>query len=368
MAIVNWANAKVNTPQRLVVAAGVARTLRRIHLSSPVQAEISLVVPQLTVNGGYAIATDGVGNWLIGGYDKIALSADNGATWTVKRNSVGDTCQALCMKPGVWLAVVYGAGSAKILRSTDGGTSWTVQYTASAGQTITGLAYTGTTWAATNRDANQVLYSADNGVTWNVSASTVNAPAGIAAPGAGAAWLVAASDGIYRSTNAAVTWNKISTIPTSQVLSSSVAGCVAIGAGGIYQCDDSISWQLVQQLDAMPVALATSGFDQYVVVTAAGSIWRASDNNNGKIWSRIFALPWPTQAAMSSALLLLVDASGYLYRADATVGYWNVLMDGWTFYCEAYESVDLSPDYQLAANCGIDLITPTQVAVTLLGE
>lgn len=112
------------------------------------------------------LATDGDGNWVMGGASKVLKSTDDGLNWYVTLQSVGQT-NGLEYNNGIWFRAGNGSTSHRIASLTDDDQvdSWS---------TVTGLSnsalwavchISGDTWMTANKGS-QLYISTDNCASW----------------------------------------------------------------------------------------------------------------------------------------------------------------------------------------------------------
>lgn len=126
----------------------------------------------------YGVATDGAGKWiLVGNFGKTSYSTDDGATFTLTPSSPFGTTnlgKIASNKAGTWIAASDQA--AKVGVSTDNGATWTIKTTGiEAFSTVAHV--TGNEWVAFGYGAYHTWRTLDNGATWiegNINNGQVN--------------------------------------------------------------------------------------------------------------------------------------------------------------------------------------------------
>lgn len=110
--------------------------------------------------GLHDVAGDGKGNLIaVGGFGNMTRSFDNGQTWhRVTPSPTFSSLYGVAYGDGVWMAGSLGS----IIRSTNGGASWT---TVTTSRGIRSVAYGNKRWMAADRGSNKLIWSID-GLTW----------------------------------------------------------------------------------------------------------------------------------------------------------------------------------------------------------
>jgi len=175
---------------------------------------------------------------------QIALSLDAGQTWNTRYDQLGQVLLADTTMASADIGLVVG-NNGLILRSNDGGSSWT----AVASGTTLPLKSVGCLTATVCLAGGGVfLRSTDAGNTWSVAPFPVTGFSQIRAIARvnNTTAVLAADDGLWRSDNAGVTWTRVYT-PTggSQLgVSFNAAGIgIATGYDGILRStDQGLTW------------------------------------------------------------------------------------------------------------------------------
>ncbi|HYR27136.1 MAG TPA: hypothetical protein VEU30_01645, partial [Thermoanaerobaculia bacterium] len=192
-----------------------------------------------------------------GGIWKTTNATNDPPTWTSQTDGVGSlSISAMAIDPsdGTHNTLVAATGGVssyynfsgprgRILRTTNGGTSWT-EFTPTAliGQTVTGVTVRGTTVLASVDDcASGLLRSTNSGSSF---ASVSGLPGGsgydvIADPASSTTYYAAVNDcsgtgfgGVYKSTNSGANWSRLSHTTINSQMSAAANADLAIGASG----------------------------------------------------------------------------------------------------------------------------------------
>ncbi|WP_344626764.1 hypothetical protein [Kitasatospora arboriphila] len=227
-----------------------------------------------------------------GAHGGVWESRDRGASWTPRTDNAATlTVGAIAFDPGTPTTVLAGTGEgnwwswlgAGVLRSTDGGATWTTLCTAPfvgrgfydlvidrSAPTRVYAATTGGLYVSTNGGTTWTQRRA--AVTWSVS---VNA--------AGSEALAACSDGLFRSTDNGVTWNSV-TLPGAPTALSRMATAIA-------PSDATIAYVWAASSTAAYLARRSGGTWTSVTAPAAnlGQAWydwfvAVSPDNAGQVY------------------------------------------------------------------------------------
>ena len=176
-------------------------------------------------NAWYSVAY-GNGVWVavsINGTDRVMRSTDGGQTWSTAGITgvpsdpdfgvPSNAWNSVAYGDGVWVAVSnMGLGAAsRVMRSVDGGSTWTTVAEAEANRWWS-VAYGDGVWVAVSLDGtNRVMRSTDAGLTWQaIAAAEANSWESVAF-GDGV-WVAIAADGtdrVMRSVDDGSTWTSV---------------------------------------------------------------------------------------------------------------------------------------------------------------
>ena len=136
----------------------------------------------------------------------IFRSTDSGATWARVFTSTWPVISVSLVGTTLYASQSLSVGGA-LLRSTDNGTTWT---DANLAQVVTSVVASGTTLIATavqnNNTSNGIYVSTNNAVTWTPVTGVANTPLAFKLVTQGATIYAATGIGVFRSTNAGQTW------------------------------------------------------------------------------------------------------------------------------------------------------------------
>jgi hypothetical protein len=231
-------------------------------------------------SGGGVFSSEGTGVayangvWVAVGYsgNTIAISEDNGNTWTGKSSSSSSSIlssegRGVAYGNGLWVAIGGGASNSanSIATSNDNGISWTGLGTNIVGKYGRAVAYGDNTWVAVSTGGANTISTSSNGTTWigknnniftTTSDSTTNGGLSIAygnglwiAGGGRVSGSVAVGNTLAKSTDGGISWTGLGT----STFTSGVTGVaygegntwVAVGHGTntiAYSTNDGISW------------------------------------------------------------------------------------------------------------------------------
>jgi photosystem II stability/assembly factor-like uncharacterized protein len=238
--------------------------------------------------------------------DALEKSTNGGISWTTLHNGIppGETFfNGVSVSPGASPVVLAGVEANGVLRSIDGGASWTVAKSGIVGNVAPlSVAFdpTNPERAVAGLDFSGSVRTADGGRSWTwIPDLGFTVRAVVAVPGA-AGRFVAGSFGAYRSTDGGVTWHAGSPqIPdTVYSLAVSTSGTHPVFAGtanaGIWRSTDAGgSWHSSSPgLTSATVTALGAGPTPASIVYAGlvgGSIWKSTDS--GVSWHPAGASP-----------------------------------------------------------------------------
>jgi photosystem II stability/assembly factor-like uncharacterized protein len=155
---------------------------------------------------------------IISGHDVFQKSSDGGQTWqNMIANLQGATdIHAMAFDPANPNNLYFMAVGVGLIKSSNGGLTWTALPNSQVGQNILALAYgSNTLWASTSNRS--ILRSQDGGQTWQPASGFVNGALDAGLKIVSLSYdqpsntLYAGTDnGVYRSTDGGNSWNKLS--------------------------------------------------------------------------------------------------------------------------------------------------------------
>lgn len=242
-------------------------------------------------------------------------SFDHGASWAPRTDFQATTAVgAITFDPGDASTVYCGTGEGNwwswlgvgVLRSTDGGTTWSTLCTNPfVGQGFYDLKVNPANNKHLLAATNGGLYvSHDGGVNWTQKRSAVTWSIDIAAGGgAGAEILAACSDGVWRSTNGGNTW-------------------AAVALPGGLASYNRLAVAIAPSNPAVAYAWGAQGANAYVWRRSGGGVWTAGTLPAGGVSTGQAWYDWYVAAAPD------IDTEVYcaaidLYRADISGSTWT---------------------------------------------
>jgi surface protein len=159
----------------------------------------------------------GNGNWVAvsrNGTNRIVYSTDGAVSWKNAQVPDGDRAGwwSVAYGNGVWLAA--SPTPSRLIRSLDGGATWTEVSLPSADLAPRSVAYGDGVWIATDSNGGSVLRSSDGGVTWDIQTATATGRLTSLAFADGI-WLAfeyrnpMESQALIRSTDGGISWDPV---------------------------------------------------------------------------------------------------------------------------------------------------------------
>jgi photosystem II stability/assembly factor-like uncharacterized protein len=217
----------------------------------------------------------------------VLRTSDGGATWTQSPvGASGDAYRALVAVSPTTAVVVGSRG--RVQRTVDGGATWTrIGREAVASGELQSVAFAGTsTVLVSRRDTVALARSTDGGTTWTtVNTSGFGPPVDLAFGSAtvGLAVLNTSSAQIGRTTDAGATWTVVGTPATGSLRAVAARGNLALAVGGsgrvIRSGDAGATWT-VPDTGGATMGLRDAAFASdtvAVIVGSNGTILRSTD-------------------------------------------------------------------------------------------
>jgi photosystem II stability/assembly factor-like uncharacterized protein len=247
----------------------------------------------------------------VGDLGTVVRSTDGGATWSVAAETRSSNILAMASSGTTVIAVGHNGA---VLRSPDSGAHWVRLFTAMPGVPVRGVAFSGDSAIAVG-DGGLIQRSTDGGTTWqsvSSDAGTLNL-VGVAFNGSGVGLAVGDSGKVLRTVDAGSSW---ATVRSGNEFLKDVAfvnagTAVAIGDGGkvLRSTDAGLSWQAINtgsSLSLVHVAFDAAGNGIATGGSTSGSTVRLRTNDGGQTWS---AIAGPAE----------VDASAFSPAGDVLV-------------------------------------------------
>lgn len=318
-------------------------TARDTSCSSPIA---SFSFP--TAERGYVVGVDGT----------VLRSDDGGRSWggrtalpgTPAQGAFGATANdVLFTAPDVGFAVVGTGGGGAILRTTDGGGSWSgVQSSPTA---LNGLWFVDATTGYAVGNGGRAFKTVDGGVTWSdVSTSAGAAPLSLASIRCADAnvCIVAKQQGdeLLRTTDGGTTWTAV-TPSTERVLAVALASptrAVAVGTNGVTVVSGDAGERWERRGDALAGnfhALRATSSSLAFALGSSGRVARTLDS--GETWRPVSV---PTSETIldvsfpSANVGYALDFAGTLFRTENGGTSWAILDTGASVPPRALIAVD----------------------------
>lgn len=241
----------------------------------------------------------GAGTWVAirgkGPTEQVMRSVDGGSTWTRTAAPENNEWFSVAYGDGTWVAVAMN-GTSRVMRSVNGGLTWQSAQ-AVAPNTWTSVAYGDGVWVAVSADGAQpIIRSTNNGATWTAASLP---------PGDVSLRSVAFGDGVWvavdrnvgstlRSTDAGLTWeiqtNEFPNILLSVGYGNGVWLAVpfdrsALGPGTttvIRSVDGGVTWQQAGTIPRGAMLSISYGGGVWLATSSSQGGWSSTDN--GETW------------------------------------------------------------------------------------
>jgi photosystem II stability/assembly factor-like uncharacterized protein len=321
-------------------------------------------------------------------------SADNGATWTsagvvlpVGIQLQGVVFTGLAVRGNVALATALHAGGGLLLRSANGGLSWTT--VAQPDRALYSVTFVSDSSAVAVGELTRVMRSADAGQTWTDSRLDLSSSSNLrrvrmtdATVG-----LIGADNGIYRTSDAGATWTLVTTpfVNSFFGIDARASTGVALAAGGngalFRSADGGQTWIKLGAVPPSFILFDVRFFSDTVAVAvgSAGQVLRSTDA--GVTWtvtsaSTRFSNELDTFAADvhfgGPNVGLLVGQSGVIRSTDGGRNWSNVatfdgLLLAGVAFVDATTAVVLQQVLPTTAADNYDLLRSTDGGLSFTG-
>ncbi|MEI6206554.1 MAG: FG-GAP-like repeat-containing protein [Desulfuromonadales bacterium] len=284
---------------------------------------LATTVIDLSLNSLRGVTYDGNAFWIVGESGVIIGSTDSGKSWNQKGGSTFAPWNSSLRTVTFGNSAFVGAGftgnlftgskSALMVKSTDGGLTWTSKILNPASSTgLYGSTFGNGTFVLVGANG-QIYISTDNGTTWSAKTSGTTNQLNAAAfdPGDGSFWAVGSSNTIIRSTDGGAGWKN----PLSISSAPAEAGEQASAVPNIWQ--DTCNLEYRDKTLQLPVK-------RVVVVGDGGSITLLTQNSSSGGFSSQSVLSGTTEnltsvdsnSAYGSEILVAVGGCTVLVSAD----------------------------------------------------
>jgi hypothetical protein len=218
----------------------------------------------------YAAAWSGTSYWLAGG--NTIVTSPNGLSWTSAGTYPfsGSSCRGLATNGTLWVAVSNANGN-NVAKSSNGGSTWTIDASASAlfPNGCYSVAYNGSRWVLGGDSNSNTLAYSDNATTWVVS----NSP------------------GVLVQQASAVAWNGSQWVATGQLNGSSAVVTSTDGITWTYSATSPVNYGQAVASNTSYWLLGGRGVGApFLNYSTDGSNWSPSANGNTVFTQGCYAL------------------------------------------------------------------------------
>jgi photosystem II stability/assembly factor-like uncharacterized protein len=225
--------------------------------------------------------TDGSQGWAVGDGGTILRTVDGGASWSVQTSGTMQSLRAVAFGDGSHGWAVGGGGT--ILGTVDGGASWTVQ-TSNVTQGLYGVACSGASTAVAVGAGGTIVATSDGGTTWTRQTSTASQDLHAVAFADGThGWAVGAGGAIAATSDAGAMWTTQASGSTRNLAGVDFFDPLhgwAVGAGGLvlHTTNGGSAWTAQSSNTARDLAgVAFADAHHGGIVGAGGMILTTSD-------------------------------------------------------------------------------------------
>jgi predicted CXXCH cytochrome family protein len=252
-----------------------------------------------------AVSTVGDGRvWAVGDNGTMKRTVDGGATWTDVTVPGAARLNGVTFVDALtgWVSGEAVGGAAFLRKTTDGGLTWAVQAVPTT-RSLYGVTFVSATTGWVVGDGGTILRTSDGGDTWTDQSTGTLDLRDAAMWGAGDAVAVGLNGRMLRTADSGTTWGGPTPATTSSIggiaFSDAYTGVAAAAGGALaFTGDGGGSWQ--------PVASASVDLHGVDAAGAGGGFWAVGDG--GTIVRSADGTNWAAQSSGVSTTLRHVDA------------------------------------------------------------
>lgn len=315
----------------------------------------------IAYGGGVWVGVCGAGS------NRVMRSTDDGVTWTPV-SIAANQWEDVKYGNGVFVAV-SSDGSNRVARSTDGGATWSAVAAADA-NTWRKLAYGNATWVAVASDGtNRTMRSTDDGATWSAFAAGENNQwVGVAF--GNNTFVAVAIDGthrVMRSTDNGASWSPITAAEANSWISIAYGNTVFIAVADtgtnrtMRSTDSGASWAAVGAPESDRYHGIAYGNSVWIITgeTALSRVARSTDD--GQTWTSIPSAEgnrWHSVAYGNGYFLSLSEDGTHRAQRSSDDGQtWAVLPPSTIRWIGYTDSIQLNAGAWVSKPYGVQLLT-----------
>lgn len=305
----------------VAVAAGDSGTIWRSTNAGQTWTAVSSGTLNAISDIRFSSATVGIASTLHGG---TLRTTDGGQTWSLVASDVAHSYFATAFSPDGNTAVTVGE-QGHIQRSTDGGLGFADAVPANASN-LAAVAFNGGATGLAAGDAG-ILRTLDGGSTWTAIPGSGSALASVGFASSSVAVAGGSGGGLQRSTDGGASWTPLVSPTTSAVkaiaFASGGTGIACTAAGLLRSADSGATWSNVASVSGDFRGVTFADTNVVVAVTVDGAIYRST--NSGLAWTLVTTRPFRLHAvaAASATVLEAGGENGYVSRSVDGGGTWT---------------------------------------------
>ncbi len=182
---------------------------------------------------------DADNGWAFGGNGSLSHTTDGGTTWSGQNSTQNSSRGGWALSPSI---VVMSGASQNIIRSTDGGATWT-QVLTGAGAQLNSFFFVDSTNGWVCGQSGKVFKTIDGGETWTALGNPGSVSLWRVAflPDGQTGWVTGQSGKIYKTTDGGATWSPQSSGSTN----ARITGLSIVDSQTVYACSSQGTGSLV---------------------------------------------------------------------------------------------------------------------------
>jgi photosystem II stability/assembly factor-like uncharacterized protein len=331
----------------------------------------------------FALAQSADAKTLIAGTSSgLYLSPNNGEVWVLGNTGSLSIVRAMAADPNRGPILYVGGPGGRVLRSGDGGWSYSQASNGLPDDEIVGLTIAPweKVYAITGRGG--LFATSDDGLNWFPASTGVQSPASALAADPTKPWVLylgTLGGGVYRSDSGSLTWSqKNAGLPSPYVLSVAVdpstpSTVYAGSINGLFKTTDS-----AEHWTAPATGLPAGAVTSLIVDAKNGQVVYASIQDQGVFRSRDGGLTWakattglPVGGAMPIALnptdgtnLFAGTSLNGVYMTTDSGAHWNLRSFGMTLFVRGVAVDPVTPATVYAGSLGAGVFKSTDAAAS----